>query len=71
MKLEKQLKELTNDDINPGRNYVHDLLKSTGKKVIPVMLAGAASYAAKAAMEKKFDIKEAAKYIAANPNKKK
>ena len=33
--------------------------------------AGAMAYAVKSAMTKKFDMEEAAGYIAANPNKKK
>ncbi len=71
LKLEKEYKNLTKDDIAPGRKFVSEVLASGAKKAIPVMVAGTLAYAVKAAMTKEFDIKEAANYIAANPNKKK
>ena len=71
MKLEKEYKNLIKDDIAPGRKFVSEVLASGAKKAIPVMVAGTLAYAVKAAMTKEFDIKEAANYIAANPNKKK
>ena len=71
LKLEKEYKNLIKDDIDPGRKFVSEVLASGAKKAIPVMVAGTLAYAVKAAMTKEFDIKEAANYIAANPNKKK
>lgn len=71
LKLEKEYKNLNKDDIAPGRKFVSEVLASGAKKAIPVMVAGTLAYAVKAAMTKEFDIKEAANYIAANPNKKK
>ena len=71
LKLEKQFKDLTNEDIAPGRKMASDILKSAGTKVLATAAAGAAAYAVKVALTKNFDIKEAAGYIAANPNKKK
>lgn len=71
MKLERQYKDLTDEDLAPGKKYVSDILKSAGTKALSTMAAGAAVYAVKVAMTKKFDPKEAAGYIAANPNKKK
>lgn len=71
LKLEKQLKELTSEDLSPGRKMATEILKSAGSKVLATAAAGAAAYAVKAAMTGKFDPKEAASYIAANPNKKK
>lgn len=71
LKLEKQLKDLTADDLSPGRKFVSDVLKTGGGRVAGMAVAGAAAYAVKVAMTKHFDIKEAASYIAANPNKKK
>lgn len=71
MKLEKQFKDLTEEDISPGRKVAKDILKSAGTKVLSAAAAGAAAYAVKAAMTKRFDLGEAAAYIAANPNKKK
>ena len=71
MKLEKEFKNLTKEDISPGKKYVGEIMSSSGKKALGVVAAGAMVYGVKAAMTGKFDIKEAAGYIAANPNKKK
>lgn len=71
LKMEKQFKDLTDEDVSPGKKMAADILKSAGTKVLSTAAAGAAAYAVKVAMTKKFDIKEAAGYIASNPNKKK
>ena len=71
MKLEKEFKNLTKEDISPGKKYVGEIMSSAGKKALGVVAAGAMVYGVKVAMTGKFDIKEAAGYIAANPNKKK
>lgn len=68
---EKKLKNLTEEDLSPGRKAASDILKSAGNKVLTAAAAGAAAYAVKVAMTMKFDIKEAASYIVPNPNKKK
>lgn len=68
---EKKLKNLTEEDLSPGRKAASDILKSAGNKVLTAAAAGAAAYTVKVAMTKKFDIKEAASYIVPNPNKKK
>lgn len=71
LKMEREYKNLTEEDLSPGRKYVSEILASSGKKVATVAAAGAMSYAIKVAMTKEFNIKEAASYIASNPNKKK
>lgn len=71
IKLEKELKNLTDEDLAPGRNYVSGIMKSIGTKTLSVAGAGLLAYGVKIAMTKEFDVKEAASYIAANPNKKK
>ena len=71
MKLEKEYKNLVDEDIAPGKKYIFEILSAIGKKTIPVVAAGALAYGVKVAMTKQFDIEEAAQYIAANPNKKK
>lgn len=71
MKLEKEFKNLTQEDIAPGKRFVGEVMSSAGKKVLSVAAAGAMAYGVRVAMTKKFDIKEAANFIAANPNKKK
>lgn len=71
MKLEKEYKTLVAEDTAPGRKYVSEILSAAGKKTLTIAAAGVLAYGVKAAMTKQFDIKEAAQYIAANPNKKK
>lgn len=71
LKMEQEFKRLTKEDLAPGRKMVQDILTSAGKKTLSVAAAGAMAYSVKAAMTKQFNLKEAAAYIAANPNKKK
>ncbi len=71
MKLEREYKSLVDEDVFPGRKYVSEIMFSAGKKALTVAAAGTIAYGIKAAMTKEFNIKEAASYIAANPNKKK
>ncbi len=71
MKLEKEYKTLVDEDTAPGKKYVSEILSAAGKKTLTIAAAGALAYGVKAAMTKQFNIKEAAQYIAANPNKKK
>ena len=71
LKMEKEFKNLTEEDISPGRKYVGEIMSSAGKKALTVVAAGTMAYGVKVAMTKEFNIKEAAGYIAVNPNKKK
>ena len=71
LKMEKEFKNLTEEDISPGRKYVGETMSSAGKQALTVVAAGTMAYGVKVAMTKEFNIKEAAGYIAANPNKKK
>ena len=71
LKLEKQFKDLTIEDVSPGKKAVKDIVSSVGTKVLVSAAVGAAVYAGKSYMTKNFDIKEAANYIFPNPNKKK
>ncbi len=71
LKLEREFSELTKNDITPGRQFVSDVMSSGGKRALAGAVAGGTAYAVKVAMTKEFNLKEAAGYIAANPNKKK
>ena len=71
LKLERQLKDLTDEDVSPGKKFVKDVLYSAGKKVLTSAAAGTMAYLVKVMMTKEFNVKEAASYIASNPNKKK
>ena len=70
LKMEKELKQLTEEDLTPGRAFVKDMVKKTANKVIPVVAAGTAMYGIKVAVEKKWG-SQAASYIAPNIWKKK
>lgn len=67
LKKEKQLKELTNEELNPGRAIVNSQLKKVGATAI----VGGAAYLAKYAITGKGSVQEAANWVIQNPNKKK
>lgn len=46
LKLEREFKNLTEDDIAPGRKYVSEILSASGKKALTVAAAGAMTYEA-------------------------
>lgn len=70
IRLEKQLKELTREEVSPGKAFVADVLSSSGKKVAGALVTGAMLYAVKSAMTKEFDLKEAAAYMTPKPKNK-
>ncbi len=69
IKMEKQLKDLTADEISPGKKFVKDVMSSSGRKVATVLVSGAAIYAVKSAMTKEFNIKDLAGYMTPKPKK--
>lgn len=70
LKKEKQLKDLTDEDLRPGRTSVKNFMKTAGGKVVTTAATGALAYAGYSFMESN-GFAEAAKYIFPNPNKKK
>ena len=68
---EKKLKTLTEEDLHPGRATANKIIKSIGSTLVKPAALGTVAYAAKVAITKNFDVKEAAEYIAPNPNRKK
>ncbi len=58
LKLEKELKDLTEDQIYPGRRAAKNALGQIGTKVLITVATGAALYGAKAAVSKQFNAKE-------------
>lgn len=66
---EKRLKTLVAEDLNPGKTAAKKILSESGQKVARTVIAGAALYGVKAAMEKKFNAKEAAAFLAPKPKK--
>ena len=45
LRKEKQLKELIDEDVNPGKKYIQDVLKKSGDKLLPAALAAGGAYA--------------------------
>ncbi len=70
MRMEKQFKDLTKEDIAPGRSAVQRILSASGKKAVSSLITGASLYMIKAAMTGKFDIAEAAAYMTPKPKNK-
>lgn len=66
---EKQLKKLTNEEINPGRVAVAGVLAAVGTTVATTVIAGAVKYGIKATMKQEFNIKDAAEYVVPKPKK--
>lgn len=75
LQMEKQLRELTDDELNRGRREVTSLLKNIGtstvSKVATTALSGAALYGLKAVTTKKFDAGEFGSAIFNGGSKKK
>ena len=71
LELEKKFKQLSDEDLHPGREMVKKFLGSTGGKVISSATVGSLAYAGKVAISRKPNLEEAANYIFPNPNKKK
>ena len=58
LQMEKQLKDLTDSEVNSGRKFAQQILKDTGKRVLTTALSGAALYAGKAIVTGSFDAKD-------------
>ena len=66
---EKKLKTLVDEDVAPGKTAAKRILSDSGQKVARTVVAGAALYGIKAAMDKKFSLGDAASYIAPKPKR--
>lgn len=58
LQMEKQLRKLTEEEINPGRTEAKRVLSQIGTKVASTAITGAALYGMKAAVTGQFDAKE-------------
>ena len=58
IKLERQLKDLTDEELAPGRKFVADVMSQSGKKAISTIATGALLYGAKSAVTRSFDARE-------------
>lgn len=70
LQMEHKLKELTAQDLNPGRTKAKQILASIGTKTIATVASGAILYAGKAMLTKEFNPKEAAGYLFPKPKMK-
>lgn len=70
IKLEREFKSLTQDDIAPGRKKVNEILINAGTKALGTVAAGAMLYGVKYALTGKFDPTDAARYMTPSPKKK-
>lgn len=71
LQMEKQLRELTNQEVNSGKVYAQKILKDVGGRVLTTVATGAILYAGKAAVSGSFDTKEFANAIFNGGPKKK
>lgn len=77
LKLEKEYKSLSNEDVAPGKAAAAEIIGKSAKTVLSAAVAGGMAYALNYALNKKadpnykVDWKEVAKFAAPNPNQKK
>lgn len=63
---EKKLKTLVEEDLTPGRRVAKQLASESGQKVVKTVVAGAAMYGIKKAIESRFNLKDPAGKSAAD-----
>lgn len=71
LKKEKQFKELSEEDLKPGRAAAKKFIKSTGGKVLGSAAVGALAYAGHTFVSGKVDLEMLANYMFPNPHRKK
>lgn len=70
LKMEREFNSLVQEDIAPGKKFVTDVLKDSGKRVATTVATGAMLYAVKAAVSKELNMKELSEYLAPKPKNK-
>lgn len=58
LKLEKELRELTESEIDPGRRFVNGIMKTVGSRTLETALTGSLLYGLKAVVSREFSGKE-------------
>lgn len=71
LQLERQLRTLTTEEVNSGKAFAQNVLKSIGQKTLTTIGTGALLYAGKAFISKEFNPKEFASAIFNGGPKKK
>ena len=57
---EKKFRELTNSEVDSGKAATQEIMKEVGKRVATTVVTATAIYAVRAALQKKFNLKELA-----------
>ena len=60
---EKKLRNLVDEDLNPGRTFVSKTIKSAGNKIAPAIAAGTAMYVVRGVITKNWSLSELASNI--------
>ena len=70
LRKENELVRLTNENLNSGRAEVKGIIKNSGKQILGKVATGAGLYAVKVMLTHKFDLTDAAGYLAPKPKNK-
>lgn len=71
IKLERELKKLTEQELDPGKTFAKAIMSQAGRKVLSAAVAGGMAYGAKQVFEKAGGKNQASSYLFPNPNRKK
>lgn len=71
LKMEREYKQLSEDDIKPGKRWCDNFLRDYGKTVLTAVATGATMYAINMAITREASPEMAARYIAPAPKGKK
>lgn len=64
LRKEKELRQLTDDEIHRGKEYTRSVVADAGKKIVTTVAVGTALYLGKAALTGSFDMAEFATSVA-------
>ena len=70
MKLEKEFRQLSEDDLRPGKRFASQALEKIGQSVLTSVITGATLYGIHGLITKEWNPKTAAEYIARKPKNK-
>mgnify|MGYP007101906642 CR=1 FL=1 len=70
LKLEKELRELTENEVSPGRKYATQIMKNIGDRVLTDLGTKAVTYTIGAALNKNFNLKDLGKAMVPGSDKK-
>lgn len=70
LQLEKQFRDLNEDDLFRGKKIARDIMIGVGSQTLKTIGTGAVLYTGKVLMTKEFSPREAAEYIVPKPKKK-